>query len=153
MFVGDDEPAGAPVLEPAAHVPELPAVRPPVTEPRDIRSRLQGFFSLPPAEPAEGSTAAQPAGDADEPGGSSRNAIGCLTMMVVMFVGGFVEDMLPLSDRQKIFGMVGLVAALLLVAVWTSLHDSDLAYKDRGSDGRMARFRNRLRQLFDIPVI
>jgi hypothetical protein len=152
MFVGEDERADE-------YIPRFPAQvsgageRPSLTPPRDIRTQLKDFFSLPPDDAPEEVPPARPVKDPDESHGLHANPVGCLAMLVVAIVGGIAEDMLPLSGRQKILGMGGLVVAALLVSVWVSLNDSDLAYSDRDSHGRLARIRNRLRQLFNIPVI
>lgn len=108
-------------------------------------------FSLPPADVPEESPPARAA--TDEPDRPSMNRVGCLVIAVLAIVSGFVEDRLPLSGRQKIVGISILAVAMLLVSFWESLNDSDLAYSDRHSHGRLARLRDRLREFFNIPVI
>jgi hypothetical protein len=152
MIVGDKDPAAARLPEPPARVPG-PAERPSLTPPQDVdRSPLRAFFSLPP-DPPEGPSPARPPANAVEPRGRNLNKAGCLAVLVLAVVSGFVEASFPLSDRQKYLGMGAVAVVLVLMDAGMSLYDSDLAYSDRDSDRRMARFRNRLRRLLNIPVV
>jgi hypothetical protein len=128
-----------------------PPGRAPRTQPRSIRSHLHAFFSLPPADTPEDAPPTRPG--ADESDGSTANWVRGLLIVMLVIVSGITEDMIPLSTRQRIFGMVGLAVVFLLVSLWVKLDDSDLAYADRDSNGLLARFRNRLRDFFNIPVI
>lgn len=160
MLVSDEEPAAARVPGPSVHVPEPPpraldpAERPPAAPPQDLRSQLQGFFSLPPVDTPERPSPVKPAKDPDESDDEeNRKAVGCVTVAVLVIASKIVEPMIPLSDGQKYLGLGVLAVVAVLIGVWTRLHDSDLAYNDRDSDRWMARFRNWLRRLFNIPVI
>jgi hypothetical protein len=127
---------------------------PSLTPPKDIGSQLQGFFSLPPADAPERVAPAEPAKDPDESDDdANRKVVGCVTVAVLVIASKIVEPMIPLSDGQKYLGLGVLALVAVLIGVWTRLHDSDLAYTDRDSDRWMARFRNWLRQLLNIPVI
>lgn len=170
MFVGDEEPAAsmpdspAGVPEPPARIFELPARLPdppvrvpeppahtPPTPPEDVPwPWFRDLFALPPEVP-EGQTPAPPA---TEPEPERRiTPVGCVVVLVLAVVSGFVETIFPLDDRQKYLGMGAVAVGLMLMQLWMDLHDSDLAYRDRNSRHRLARLRDRLRELLNIPVI
>ncbi|MBW3571131.1 MAG: hypothetical protein KY467_08495 [Gemmatimonadetes bacterium] len=178
MLVGDEERAEGRVPESPARVPEPPpgaldpAGGPPVTPPQDLRSRLQAFFALPP-DPAGRPPVTPPQDLRSRPhafsslppdppeerypavgsGGENGNRVGCLAVLVLVVVGGIVEEAFTMGNPQRYLGLGVFAVVVALIGLWTTLHDSDLAYSDRDSDGRMARVRNRLRRLFNIPVI
>lgn len=84
---------------------------------------------------------------------SANKALGCVAFLALAVMSGVVETFFPLSKWQKGAGIGVLALVLVLLQLWMNLNDSDLAYSDRASKRRMARFRHRLREFFNIPVI
>lgn len=140
MFVGDDRSR-------AARVPEPPAPLLLISPYEVDTGRFQHSPSLSP-ESSERLSRAQPSLDK-----SVNKALGCFALLGLAVVSAFVETLFPVSDRKKILGAITVGAVLGLLQLWINLNDSDLAYSDRDSDRWMARFRNLLRRLFNIPVI
>jgi hypothetical protein len=140
MLVGDDKSR-------TARVPE-PRERPLLISPYEVDTgRFQHSSSLSP-ESLERQSRAQPSLYE-----SVNKALGCFAFLGLVVVSAFVETYFPLSDRKKILGATTVGAVLGLLQLWIDLNNSDLAYIDRDSNRRMARLRNLLRRLVNIPVI